>query len=76
MCNEHPFSKTHQNRPWRTPLKAGWLAPNISPQGFTSLSPMEFMTSDHSEKTLLSSFAVLLGQRSGDMRTNPRNLLA
>jgi len=28
-----------------TPLKAGWLAPNISPQGITSLSPMEFMTS-------------------------------
>jgi hypothetical protein len=30
-----------------TPLKAGWLAPNISPQGITSLSPMEFKTSDH-----------------------------
>jgi hypothetical protein len=31
-----------------TPLKAGRLAPNISPQGITSLSPMEYMTSDHS----------------------------
>jgi len=30
-----------------TPLKAGWLTPKISPQGITSLLPMEYMTSDH-----------------------------
>src|SRR6516165_4909935 len=43
LCNGRPPALLIES----TPLKAGWLAPNISPQGTTSLSPMEFMTSDH-----------------------------